>query len=173
MNAEQLATIPGLQYVQLPAPDFRWFKGMHPFALQLIEEWPGYVDVRNVRLDDAEIDADELIATGWTPSPLAYWTRYDPPGGPRPPASKEAAVGPTPTTAQAENREPSTSRYTTTTARRDANPHPITAHYADGRPARRADGTVIRYDAAGRPHEFTPNRRPDPSPDAAEMLSWL
>ena len=65
MNAEQLAAIPGLQYVQMPVPFLAWWPGMDPFALVLVEHWPGYVDTVTHWLKQSHIDEAELIREGW------------------------------------------------------------------------------------------------------------
>jgi len=158
MNEQQLAAIPGLLYVQIPISALAWCPGMDPFAMTLIEHWPGYVDTRRVWLKQSRINEDELRDAGWTVEQLRDWTRYHPPGGPRPPAPPQAKdparsqlTGP-----KAKDGEPLASHYTTIQPTDRANPRrrTIAARYADGRPARYADGTVIVYDAAGRQVEF-------------------
>ena len=88
MTPDEIASIPGLQYLQIPQDAWKWWAGMNAHARLSIEHWPGYVDTATKKLDISPADVDALLAQGWTREDLQYWVRLHPPDGPKPPARR-------------------------------------------------------------------------------------
>ena len=88
MTPDQVASIPGLQYIQIPQDAWKWWAGMNAHARLSIEHWPGYVDTATKNLDLSSADVKTLLAQGWTREDLEYWVRLHPPDGPQPPARR-------------------------------------------------------------------------------------
>ena len=83
MTLDEIAAIPGLEYLQIPQDQWKWWYPMKPHARQAIEYWAGYVDTTICRISISDEDVAVLVAQGWTREDLEYWYRLYPPDGPR------------------------------------------------------------------------------------------